>query len=64
LAVLQHIQQHHPLLPVVMMTGERRSRVALESFVALGAQACLFKPFDPQQLEEILNRTFATPMPS
>lgn len=64
LAVLQHIQQHHPLLPVVMMTGERRSRVALESFVALGAQACLFKPFDPQQLEEILNRTFAPPMPS
>jgi hypothetical protein len=39
-------------------------RSLLESFVALGAQACLFKPFDPQQLEEILNRTFATPMPS
>ena len=33
LAVLQHIQQHHPLLPVVMMTGERSSRVALESLV-------------------------------
>lgn len=64
LGVLQHVQQYHPFLPVVLMTGERSSNVAVESFVALGAQACLFKPFELQQLEEILNITFAAPLPS
>lgn len=64
LGVLQHVQQYHPFLPVVLMTGERSSNVAVESFVALGAQACLFKPFELQQLEEILNITFSAPLPS
>jgi CheY-like chemotaxis protein len=64
LAVLQHIQQYHPLLPVVMMTAERSSHVAARSFVALGAQACLFKPFDLHQLEKILKSTFAAATPS
>lgn len=64
MGVLQHIQQYYPFLPVVMMTGERRSNVAAESFVALGAQACLFRPFDLQQLENILKVTFAATMPA
>jgi two-component system, NtrC family, response regulator HydG len=64
LALLQHIQQYHPLLPVVMMTAERSSHVAVQSFVALGAQACLLKPFDLQQLEEVLKRTFTAATPS
>jgi DNA-binding NtrC family response regulator len=64
LALLQHIQRYHPFLPVVMMTGERSSHVAAKSFVALGAQACLFKPFDLHQLEEILKSSFAATMPS
>jgi DNA-binding NtrC family response regulator len=64
MGVLQHIQQYYPFLPVVMMTGERSSNVAAESFVALGAQACLFKPFDLRRLEEILKVTFAATMPA
>ena len=64
LGVLQHVQQYYPFLPVVMMTGERSSNVAVESFVALGAQACLFKPFELQHLEEILKITFAAPLPT
>jgi CheY-like chemotaxis protein len=60
LAVLRHIRQHCPSLPVVMMTGERGSHVAVQSLVALGAQACLFKPFDPQNLEQILTSASAT----
>ena len=64
LAVLQHIQQYHPFLPVVMMTAERSSHVAAKSFVALGAHACLFKPFDLHQLEEVLKSTFAAATPS
>ena len=54
LAVLQHIRQHQPSLPVVMMTGESGGFAAAQTLVALGAQACLFKPFDPQDLEQAL----------
>lgn len=64
LGVLMHIQQYYPFLSVVMMTGERRSHVTAESFVALGAHACLFKPFDFRQLGEILTTTFAPTLPS
>ena len=64
LRVLRHIRQHCPSLAVVMMTGERGSHVAVQSLVALGAQACLFKPFDPQDLERILESTSADTVPS
>jgi hypothetical protein len=37
-----------------MMASERCSHVAATSFVALGARGCLFKPFDPQDLEQIM----------
>lgn len=49
-AVLQHIRRHHPSLPVVMMTGERRDPAAVQSLVAMGAETCLLKPFAPQDL--------------
>lgn len=64
LAVLQHIRQRQPSLPVVMMTGERDSEVAIQSFVALGALACLFKPFDFQALEQILKSTSTATEPA
>ena len=54
LAVLRHIRQHRPSLPVVMMTGERGTQVAAQTLLAMGAQACLFKPFDPRDLEKVL----------
>ena len=37
--VLQHIRQHRPLLPVVMMTGETSSQVPAQARAA-GARAC------------------------
>lgn len=57
--VLRYIQQHHASLPVVMMTGERGGPAAAQALVAMGAQACLFKPFDFQDLEQILKSTSA-----
>lgn len=59
MAVLQHIQQHCPLLPVVMMTGETSSQVAAQARAA-GARACLLKPFDQEQLEQVVRRWFGT----
>jgi CheY-like chemotaxis protein len=54
LAVLRHVRQHYPSLPVMMMmTNERYSHVATDSFVALGARGCLFKPFTPLDLKRI-----------
>ena len=54
LAVLCHVRQHQPSIPVVMMTGESWSQLAVQALAALGAQACLFKPFAPQELEQAL----------
>lgn len=54
LEVLRHVRRHHPSLPVMMMASERYSHVAATSFVALGARGCLFKPFDPQDLEQVM----------
>ena len=45
LTVLPHIRQHHPLLPVVMMTGQTSSQVAAQARPA-GARASLLKPLD------------------
>ena len=63
LAVLRHIRQHHPSLPVLMMTGERGTQVAAQSLLAMGARACLFKPFDPRDLEQILQFEAGPEMP-
>jgi DNA-binding response OmpR family regulator len=54
LAVLRHVRQNRPSLPVVMMTGESCGQRVVQMLVALGAQACLFKPFAPQELEQIV----------
>lgn len=53
LTVLQHIQQHHPSIPVVMITGQTDSQMA-EKALAAGAWACLYKPFDCKEFENIL----------
>jgi CheY-like chemotaxis protein len=58
-AVLQHIRQHCPLLPVVMMTGETSSQVAAQARAA-GARACLLKPFDQGELEQVVQCWFGT----
>jgi DNA-binding NtrC family response regulator len=51
LAVLQHIQERHPSVPVVMMTGQPSSEVAAHALAA-GARACLVKPVDAVELEQ------------
>ena len=58
-AVLKHIRQHCPLLPVVMMTGETSSQVAAQARAA-GARACLLKPFDQEKLEQVVKCWFGT----
>ena len=57
LTVLQHIRQHHPLLPVVMMTGQTSSQVPAQARAA-GARACLLKPFDQGKLEQVVQCWF------
>ena len=54
LAVLRHIQQYYPAIPTAMLTGHTDSQVA-EQALAEGARACLYKPFDCQKFEEVLN---------
>lgn len=53
LTVLQHIQERHPSIPVVMMTSHTRSQVAARALAA-GARACLLKPLDPVELSQAL----------
>ena len=53
LALLHHIRQHHPSVPAVMITGEKSSLLVAQALAA-GARACLFKPFAPQELEQVL----------
>lgn len=51
LTVLQHIQERHPSVPVVMMTGQPRSEAAAHALAA-GARACLVKPVDAVEFEQ------------
>lgn len=59
LTVLRHIQQRYPSLPVVMFTGHTDEKVA-EQALALGARACLYKPFELAKLAETLNAMVGT----
>jgi CheY-like chemotaxis protein len=53
LTVLQHIQERHPSVPVVMMTSHTSSQVAAQALAA-GARACLLKSVDPVELDQAL----------
>ena len=53
LTVLQHIQERHPSVPVVMMTSHTSSQVAAQALSA-ETRACLVKPVDPVELEQTL----------
>jgi CheY-like chemotaxis protein len=59
LTVLRHIQQRYPAIPVVMLTGHTDSQVAKQALAA-GARACLYKPFECQELKEVLNGMVGT----
>lgn len=62
LTVLQHIKQVDRSIPVVILTGHTDEQVA-ERAIAMGARACLYKPFDYQDLEKILKDLLRTSMP-
>ena len=57
LMVLRHAQQRQPSIPLVMMTGESWSHLAVQTLTALGVQSCLFKPFATQELGHALDKT-------
>lgn len=52
LTVLQHIQQRHAALPVVI-TGHAGGQ-AVSQALAAGALACLYKPFTCTEFEQVL----------
>jgi DNA-binding NtrC family response regulator len=63
LTVLQHIQERHPSVPAVMMTGQPSSEVAAHALAA-GARACLVKPVDAVELEQTVPCCVGTPAKS
>ena len=59
LEVLQKIREDIPTLPVVMITASGSKQRAMQA-VNLGAQAYLLKPFDAEQLKEVVERWFGS----
>jgi CheY-like chemotaxis protein len=59
LAVLRSIRRSHPMLPVVMMSGQPADEV-VPAAMAAGAQSCLLKPFDISQLERTVKAWIAS----
>jgi len=63
LTVLQHIQERHPSVPAVMMTGQPNSEVAAHALAA-GTRACLVKPVNVVELEQTVQCCVGTPAKS
>ena len=64
LTVLQHIQERHPSVPAVMMTGQPISEVAAHALAA-GVGACLLvKPVNAVELEQTVQCCVGTPAKS
>lgn len=56
LEVLKQIHQHHPTLPVIMVTGYRQEmESAIKTALEINAYACLYKPLEIPALLETLN---------
>ncbi len=55
LALLEYAHQHHPHVPVVMVTGVHDISIALEA-IRLGAYDYLLKPFQREQLLAVVAR--------
>lgn len=53
LETLQRIREEHPKLPVILLTGQGRTRDGIEG-MQLGASAYLMKPLDLQELMRTL----------
>ncbi len=59
LTFLQRIKQQYPFLPVVMITGHTDEQILSKALKA-GARACLYKPFDCTEFEQVLSRMVGT----
>ena len=55
LEVLQHIKERHPDVDVIMMTGLSQVQTAVKA-MKLGAFDYLSKPFDPEELQRVVDR--------
>ncbi len=55
--VLQRVKETHPDIDVIMITGLNQIETAVEA-MKLGAFDYLPKPFDPEELELVVNRAF------
>lgn len=55
LEVLEEIRERHPRLPVVLVTGYRREMgQAIKVALKINAYACLYKPFQIEELLQLL----------
>ena len=55
LDVLKEIRERHPHLPVILVTGYRGEMAsAIEAAIRIGAYACLYKPFEVEDLLQLL----------
>jgi DNA-binding NtrC family response regulator len=55
LQVLQHVKERHPEIDVIMMTGLSQIQTAVQA-MKLGAFDYLPKPFDPDELQLVVDR--------
>jgi CheY-like chemotaxis protein len=59
--VLARIRAHSLTIPVVIATAAGSIELTNASLQA-GAQACLFKPFDQEQIKHVIERWFGRPI--
>ena len=57
LEVLRRVRQSNQQLPIVIITAADSKDLAIRS-ISLGAQAYVLKPFDPKELEQVLDHWF------
>ena len=58
LEVLRRVRQSNQQLPIVIITAAESKDLAVRS-ISLGAQAYVLKPFEPKEIEQVLNHWFA-----
>ncbi|MCW5797375.1 MAG: response regulator [Nitrospira sp.] len=58
LEVLRQVRTSNQQLPIVIITAAESKDLAVRS-MGLGAQAYILKPFDPNELEQVVNHWFA-----
>lgn len=57
LEVLRRVRQSNQHLPIVIITAAESKDLAVRS-ISLGAQAYVLKPFDPKELEQVVDHWF------